>query len=427
MGIALTTLARLASKTPNYIRGLRARRLPGWTERQGSEIGGLAKFRLFHDVEVVPPTKLYLDAGMVDGGPIWPDFANRTAIRYCLNGKAVDTCPPSYPGHHSVMSRPCVWGGFARPHFGHLVAEHLTRVLVSIRRRPTDTFLFVAEPGFRGLVQPGYFWELLDWYGLPRAQAHFVTRPLIVSELRVVPQAEQIGQRKPDPAYLDLLDENAARNQLTPIPSRILYVTRSGMLLRRCGGHAGEAYLVEVLRQLGVAILDPARATLRRQMAEYAGAQTLIFAEGSSLHGRQLLGRIDQAIVVMNRRVGSRIAQSALTPRSADLAYVEATHGMAAWIRHDGLLMAHQALAFYDLPALFAGFRAVGVDLARVWNNDAYISARDVDVSRWLWVMRLRFLLRRSKIRLDETRARLGDVFAAEGISAQLPHRMGRV
>ena len=92
-------------------------------------------------------------------------------------------------------------------------------------------------------------------------------------------------------------------------------VSRAGIAQRGGGGHAGESYLIGLLRSKGVTVLDPGQADLSVQMAAYAGAVRLIFAEGSALHGRQLLGRVAQDIDVLRRRPGKVMAQAQLQPR----------------------------------------------------------------------------------------------------------------
>ena len=56
-------------------------------------------------------------------------------------------------------------------------------------------------------------------------------------------------------------------------------------------GFAGEAYLEQVLERIGIGVIRPEKFSIAEQMATYRAAQTLMFAEGSALHGAQLLGR----------------------------------------------------------------------------------------------------------------------------------------
>lgn len=343
---------------------------------------------LFRDIEVVPGHSFRLRSILVDGGPVWPDFDRQTIVRMMRRGKYVDEPVPASGGPQEVITRPAVWGGYAIPHFGHLIADHLTRVLEGRVNRPDDLFLFVLRPG--GAVQdvPEVFWQIVGWYGLRRDQVYFVTRPTLVSELRCFAQAEPFASGPPCARYLRLLAENTERQGLLPEVAPVLYVGRMGMLAQGKGGSAGESYLVEVMGRAGVRVLDPGRAPLRDQLAAYAGAGVLVFAEGSAVHGRQLLGRLDQAVVVLNRRQGARIAEAALSARCRDLTYVEASErviGMGTFgsSKHPAI-----GLSLYDVAAVHAGLARHGVDLTGLWDAAACQAAVRADAGAWLVAQR---------------------------------------
>lgn len=342
-----------------------------------------SRLRLFRSVPVVPPRALYLNANLADGGPIWPDFETRGPVRFNRQ-KPVDHAPRPHDGPHDLIDHPSVWCGFIQRHFGHLIADHLTRVLESLAERPDDLYLFITYPkGSRSDV-PAYFWSIVDWYGLPRSQVRIITRPAIVAELRCAPQAEKLFGDGPSPRYLALLDANMRRNGLVPQPAEILYVTRAGQLAQGKGAHAGEGYLVQVLQSLGVCVLDPARAPLTDQLARYAGARTLVFAEGSALHGRQLLGRLPQDIVVLRRRIGQSVAKDQLQPRCSRLTYADTARGFACPIGADSRVLTAEGISFYDTAALFQTFAALGVDLASRWSQTEFLAAQSAEAANWL-------------------------------------------
>ena len=134
---------------------------------------------------------------------------------------------------------------------------------------------------------------------------------------------------------------------------------------------------------MGIAVLDPGRATIRQQMALYAGAGRVVFAEGSALHGRQLLGRVAQDIDVLRRRPDKVMAKAMLTPRCRTLTYHDVTAGqlMAYW--KNGKDRPDPALALYDVAALMQVFQGFGVDLAQGWDPAAYAGAARADVVAW--------------------------------------------
>lgn len=380
----------------------------------------LLPMQLFSDVVVVPSRAMQRGSGIPDGGPVWPDFARQTLARHCRNGNPADVIPARKDRPVRTLTGSTVWGGVARHHFGHFLAEFSTRLLQSVRERPGDRFLFQTDPLHPDKEPPGYFWSVLDWYGVPREQVAFVGRPMLVKQLRVAAQGEGLTEFPPSPAYLDLVERNAARHALVPVPNEILYVGRPKLCGLGQGGHAAEEYLIERLTALGVAVLDPATEDLRRQLALYAGARTLVFAEGSAMHGRQLLGRIPgQRVVVLVRRPGLRLVRAQLQPRVGDLQYAEVTGNFGQTFRVSG---PHTPVGFscYDVAMLHATFADLGVPLASVWDRAAYEAARDRDVIDW---MRVRLAPGANYVP-GRTLRHLRQVFAAEGLK-HLPILIG--
>lgn len=335
----------------------------------------------FDEVDVVPTTGF--SRHIATGGPIWPDFAAQTDARHCRGEVAVDIAPAPQTVAERI-DRPAVWGGFLDRHFGHLVAEHLPRLPVSLRDRPDDLYLFTVEPGLTEADLPPYVWDLLAWYGLDRAQVRIVTQALRVATLRVAPQAEMLPLVAPTTGYLALLEARAAQNGLIPDPQDVLYVSRAGFVAQGQGGHAGESYLVDRLRAMGVAVIDPSRAPLRTQLAGYAGAQQLVFAEGSAVHGRQILGRVAQGIHILRRRPGRSVARAMLRVRAQRLTYHSASAGLLSGTFPNGRPRPGAAAAVYDRHVLFSAFAALGVDLSEGWDEAEFHAAQTDDLRGWL-------------------------------------------
>ncbi len=338
-----------------------------------------APLAVFTEVPVVPVVSV--GQHVPHGGPIWPEFEHRILIRHCRNNVPVDTCP-ALPPETVRVEEDCVWGGFLDSHFGHFVAEHLPRLPAALRERPDDTYLFTVDPGMTRDGLPAWVGQVFDWIGLRLAQVRLVTEPLTVRCLRVGVQGEMLPQVAPKPGYLDLIAPWA--RAVEPVAADLLYVARTGLADQGAGVHAGESYVVERLRQQGVAVLDPARAPLAAQMAAYAGAVRIIFAKGSALHGRQLLGPVAQDIAVIRRRPGKRMAEAMLTPRCRALRYHDVGDQtlMAYW--SSGAERPNPAMRLYDIKRLFRVFQGFGIDLARDWDDDAYAVAALADVEAWV-------------------------------------------
>jgi hypothetical protein len=231
---------------------------------------------------------------------------------------------------------------------------------------------------------PGYVWDVLDWLGLRRDQVSLVLDALLTAELRVAAQGEMLGAVPPTDEYLAILAAIARRNGLVPEPNRHVFVTRAGLVPKGRGGHAGESYLADLLQRLGVRVIDPGQLPIRRQMEIYAGAETLIFAEGSALHGRCLLGRVDQDIHVLRRRPNRNTAHVQLSARCRSLDYHAVMAGRLGTRTDERGNRYDLDLAIYDPDLLFGVFAGIGIDLKPHWDTESYRAAAQEDLAAWM-------------------------------------------
>ncbi len=335
----------------------------------------------FRDIPVVPVQSV--SRHIARGGPIWPAFDTHVAARHCRDLLPVDRCPEA-ARRPRPFHRPVVWGGFLNPHFGHLIVEQATRLPQSLRDRPGDLYLFTLAPGQTEGSVPGWVWQVLNWHGLQRRQMRLIRSDVLARDLRVAAQGEMMGTHVTGEAYLDLLDANMARRGLRPDRAPVVFVTRAGLVAQGQGGHAGEAYLAEVLAQSGVRVIDPLRHSVAEQLAIYAGARTLVFSEGSAIHGRLLLGRIDQDIHVLRRRPNRDLAAEALAPRCSTLSYHAAVGQRLGARMPNGIVSQNLTASLYDLDVIFALFGGFGHDLRKDWDDAAYRAAVQQDLRGWL-------------------------------------------
>lgn len=340
---------------------------------------------IFEHIEVVPSENFYFSGLMFDGGPVWPYFESDYIVRHSKNGKYVDrnsTTRPDLP--HAYLAGDYLWGGRCFFHFGHLITEHTTRIISGTYRYPQAKVLFVLPPGARKVDVPRYFWSVMEWYGVDMDRIDFIENAGIVERLIVFPQAESLDQCIPPEWYLDLLDLNLNRSGIKPINNNVVYISREGQLPLGTGASAGEMELISTLERLGVATLNPATATLRQQMEIYSGAKKLIFAEGSAMHGRQLLGRCDQDIFVLRRRPNSVMAKQMLMPRCKSISYIDTISDFLQPItKGNGGLRTH-GMAVYDTNALFSFFSNLDLNIESFWDWSEYWKCVHKDARLWL-------------------------------------------
>ena len=340
----------------------------------------------FRDVVVVPYTDLldrWRDGEIHRGGPIWPDWDRQEEARHRRAGAPVDVRPAD-PDGPVAEAGPMAWGGAIADEFGHQVADFSARILTTLRARPDLPVAFASRPdlGFGSVdAAPAWFTSILAWLGLPREQVRVITQPTRVAELFVVPQAEQLRGPGPEPDYLDALDELAA-SKLGPVESRgeLLYVSRAGVSTR----FAGEDYLEDVLRRAGARVVRPETLPLTEQLQAYRGSRDLVFAEGSAMHVLQLLGRIDADVLVLMRRVGTRLAEENLRPRVRSLAYDELADRFIHGLVPTGRPAWEKSLSVVEPERFRRAFAARSLDLQTAWDEAAWATARDADNLRWV-------------------------------------------
>jgi hypothetical protein len=346
----------------------------------------LSTVETFRDVVVVPYSDLldrWRDGEIHRGGPIWPDWEAQVAARHRRGGRPIDVrlADPEGP---VTEAGPMAWGGAIADAFGHQVADFSTRLLATRRLRPDLPIAFATRPdlGYTDMASaPGYFRAILDWLGVPPERVRVITEPTLVSELIVVPQAEQLSGPGPDTAYLDALDRIADERLGPPVrDDRLLYVSRAGMEAR----FAGESYLEDALRSAGVQVLRPETLPLAEQLRNYRAASSVVFAEGSALHTLQLLGRLDADVSVLERRPGTNLAQANLRPRVRGLTYEDVATKLICGVLPTGRAALPKGLSIADSERVLEVFAGRGVDLRPTWDDTAWSAARDADLLRWV-------------------------------------------
>jgi hypothetical protein len=347
----------------------------------------------FRDVVVTPFTDLldsWLGGGRLDhkGGPAWPDWDSQTSARHCRNGVPIDVEPdPAAPV--ATIEGPLAWGGPVVRHFGHQVGDFSMRLLPTARALPGVPIAFASSP--RHKIAPGappdYFWGILDWLGIPRADALFVSEPMLVRRLSVLPQAEQIGGPGPDAATLDMFDDLVDRRLGKVARTGAVYVSRAAQVAR----FAAELHLEQAFAAAGVTIIRPEDFPLGSidLLPVYASAGVLIFAEGSALHATQFLGRGLGDIVIINRLKAPvphwlPLWRTSLEPRVRSLSYVEATHALISPLAPSGKPALSYGITMLDPDRLLEALTPFVPGLDLHLDSDAYREAQSDDVLRWL-------------------------------------------
>ncbi len=350
------------------------------------EVPSTASFR---QIVLAPYTEL-LDSpnGRSDhrGGPIWPDWDQQTWPRHQRRGRPVDA-RPAEEEVATDLDEPIAWGGPIVNHFGHQIADFSMRILPSVSTWPSIPLAFSSHPrfGYASLKRtPRFFQALLRWFGVAPEQTRLISETTRVTELFVAAQTEQLNGPGPSPASLDRLDDLVDRHWPKISRTGTVYVSRAGVR----GRFPGEAYLERMLSAAGVWVLRPETVVLEEQIRAYASASTLVFGEGSAMHGTQLLGRSLGDVVVLERRRGKRHAEASLAPRSKSLRYLEVSKSLVHGVTVGGRPATARGMSILDTERLLVAFADLGIDLKRSWRQRDFDKARDTDAMDWVrfWI-----------------------------------------
>jgi len=347
----------------------------------------LGQIESFRDIIVVP-YEVIIQRGSGTpfenkGGPIFPDWDQQISARFCRSGEPVDM-PPEAPNSISQrINTSAVWCGPYYSHFGHQIADFSTRILQGVTLYPDARFLFAPaiDSGIKTLDDtPPFFRAMLDWYGVPADQVTLITEPTMVSELLVPPQAEQLFNVGPSSAYLDLQDRIVGWNFGEVQKTGTIYVSRAGQVY--C--FAGESYLEELFREVGIQVMRPEALPLRDQLQRYHAAKHLIFSEGSALNGLQLMGRSVAGLTFIQRRQKLLFTKASYERRASKVVYLNLLAGLVHGLRFNGRERLHQAISVFDEDALLGYLNSIDPQMVNCWSTDQYKEARDQDIRRWI-------------------------------------------
>ena len=319
-------------------------------------------------------------------GAAWPDFDTQYHARLLRRGRVVCTAPKIDAAAAETQENPVIFASVYENHFGHLTAETVPRLPQALAECGDLPLVFTRMRADRSTGRSVMFNAVMDWLDIPQSQIHFVERPTLFRQVHIAAQGEHLDGPRTPSEYLDLLERRVARKLPVRPPKGVAFVTRAG-LDHKMGAHAAERYLVSCLRDLGVRIIYPEALLLREQMRLYARAKHLVFSEGSAIHGRQLIGRVDQSISILRRRRGSNMARGQMAPRCSSLNYVPCFGGALHLTNRGGASLHWAMKSFYNIDALHGFFADLGLPLAQVWSQSRYRDIRDQDVLAWVFAM----------------------------------------
>ncbi|WP_372620943.1 glycosyltransferase family 61 protein [Falsiroseomonas sp.] len=252
------------------------------------------------------------DGGVYDGaGRIVPAAIHLGGGRRHLPG--ID--PP--PAPVESLDGAWLWGGVLQPHFGHFLTESLGRLWAWPRVNTLLKGVVWLLPGevpphkvelYAAFARKTFMADVFGLLGIEGTH-HVVTAPIAVRRLVVPNQlmmnlgGRGIAGHAVFRNFVRRMAESAP--QQAPAERKPIYVSRAGM------GTAGRFVLEEQIEAAfsaaGWRVLRPETMGIAEQIATYATADRLIFAEGSALHLFAMVSRPDQKVAVVSRRTPAKV------------------------------------------------------------------------------------------------------------------------
>lgn len=345
---------------------------------------------MLYNSVIVMPIESFHQGAMFRGGPLWPCYAWQWKARHARGWLPIPRdAAPSFLAEPTTTIPQAIWCGPIAFHFGHAVADFGMRIAESAYSGLQCPLLFAMESQL-DIDPPEYFWQILRHLKIETDRVVIVRSPVKVEKLYVYPQSEVRGGAGPSRRHLDLMDRITG-SAANPATNTKVYVSRSRLHENHnfpVGQIAAESYIENALTQAGFTTIHPEEMPVDQQLEAYKNASTLIFSEGSALHGLQLLGRIHAKLGIISRRKGKSMPTASFRCRVQQLTHINAVHGMIYSLRANGRADKTRAISVLDQKHLIESLTTFGVDLTGVWDAGAYRRARNDDIKAWAYRMK---------------------------------------
>jgi hypothetical protein len=196
-----------------------------------------------------------------------------------------------------------LYGGLFYSHFGHFLVESLGRLWAATAPEYADLPIY-AHPlwGRPDLEAPeGFCAFTLAALGIDPARIVLVEETLAVERLFVPKLRFWFGEGGFDVPFLQFLVKAQKAVEAFAQGPKKLYVSRTQWDPAR-GIVVGEADFEAYLEGQGYVAIHPQTMSFREQLAHYAAAEKIIFAEGSALHACVLLPALRAKVAMIHRR-----------------------------------------------------------------------------------------------------------------------------
>lgn len=320
------------------------------------------------------------------GGPIWPKYAHKS-VRHCkfFPPLVVDeTVTSNYDevAQEIKTLENGIWCGPVCEHFGHMIADFMMRVAVSVKNHPNMRLLFTVRENFNKDTHiPIFFWEILSMLGAIKENVYFINTKTLVKQLIVYPQAEIRGGYLTSHLYIKYISSLESNQPVFKVYP-IIYFSRGNYIK---GGIAGECYLEKLLESIGVIVIRPEEYTLKEQLCFVHSAKKIIIMEGSAVHLLQLLGNDLGDVVIINRRkiFGFKFCKNVIYRRAKSIKYI---NSVLSCYHYPPVVPLSKGITVLNISKKFlsALSEIVDHDLKYIWDYNEYSIQKEMDIISWI-------------------------------------------
>ena len=261
-----------------------------------------------------------------------------------------------------------IYGGPIYHHFGHTLSELVHRIVLSKMMEPSLPYLFLTVINGQKIRLsdfPAYIQEIYGFLGISDKNALVINRPSIVENLFVTESGSDFGGGPKD-GYLEILNEYYDKEHISSEVKPqydVTYVSRSPFLV---GGFLGERYLENLLQESGCYIFRPEKYSFVHQMEVYKNSKLLIFPEGSACHGIELLGKLQNDCIFLNRRkTHLDIFQKILKPRFKNYYCFDKNYHLGSSIKSENNFLEHKGVSLFNIVDLMIFLRNFNINIDR--------------------------------------------------------------
>lgn len=263
----------------------------------------------------------------------------------------------SYSEH---LAGTAAYAGPMIDHFGHFVTSCIHRIVPSRALQKSEKFLFISMVDDKRREKlsdcPKHVQQVLDYLDVKEENYVNIFSNTRVDDLVISEQGASIG-RASHPHYLDLMQDFSKRQLKNrhdeTIPSdRVFVAGRAGP----GGTILGSAFVEQYLERAGYWIFRPERHPFSFQAYVYSKAHTIIFVEGSAIHGTSVLGTNMMADVhVLVRRpssAGNFRSELVGRCRNLSMSFCSTFLGTLIFDKASGEALHHFGVSIYNPEAL---------------------------------------------------------------------------